>query len=268
MTQLSLRPSLALPNSAPGWNPNHIASGGTPRFSGVSIIPGSAGFLNVLNGQRGVRTGTTPSGGYDGVIGSYFSTGGSGQYSAFAGFAGVEPTGQYTFAAITRQLTNSNSAIFSNDSSGTNGISFGVSSGNTWLVQCTNNSSFKTILGANRQVGVPYFGCISFNGTTTNAVQTNLITGQIHSTTTASAITVAGSPNGTYQVGAGFTHDNNSPIAAVMFSGNYMSQAELIYWAQAPWSYWYPDEATGDEVGLAQIIAALKAGNLMTMGVG
>jgi len=242
-----------------GINWSHIAATNL-RFSGVNDGTG-AGFRNLMTGGAGTLGASGRSFIMDSHLGPSFTTSASPGKVTYTG----QPTtndAAVTCAFTIRRVSAGNQDAFCSASANTSGFHAGLSA-SALLIQ--NASTFKTS-SFNAPAGAPFFCIASTGAVATNFVGVNLATGQFfYSQTTA--LTGFTAPDGTYQIGNGAAHLSSAPVSAVMFSAQYMTLPEMLWWAQNPWSFWYPDVDLNDEVGLAAILAA-RASTMAMMGVG
>lgn len=219
---------------APGYNPSHIAAGGT-RFSGISV-PGN--FLNILSGKVGTLSGT-PTWAVKSYVGpvTYFT-------SSSASFTGQSTANDEacTIGTIVYPINQNNSCVFSSsgDNAGWRTIHGGFGAINYQLVA---GGVAVTINTGDLVPGEysPWFLATSAGLSTSCYVVKNLANGKTRfAESTGPGSTLAS--NGTYMVGANtFGQNYYGGIAAVMFSGRYNSLQSLLQWAADPWSFWYPN---------------------------
>jgi hypothetical protein len=233
--------SLVLPGRLPGFNPNHLASSGLHKGTGLSWISKGANGQNLLNGAKGTVVGTAAN-----IVGKIFSplgmtTGFVAANTNALSYSGNTTTNNTsaTFAAMFYTTTLTLGPIVTNSST-SSGVGAGFSTTgalNTWNFSKGENTDGTITIAVN----TPYFVIWSISPATVNFLTLNLTNGKITTQTLANSI-VPTAPNGTYQIGAN-SGDADFPtvnIAAAMFSPIYLSIAQMRQWAQDPWAFWYP----------------------------
>jgi hypothetical protein len=244
------RPSpFAYPGGAPGFDPSHPASQNI-IYSGVPL---GGSIANPYSGQIGAASDAFCYGTV-GKIGPAIG----------AGNAGGNTTGFNVSLLSNSPSHGTMAAIFEIDKYGYtfgNYQAFNVSTNTSWSVDIgTGGGSTQTFL-----LGSPFannlFGSVSgkptpghsyfmagswVNGTTGNGALVDLTTGQTQFVLNQS---FAG-PSGGWtltgpQCGRGTDNINSNKYltGAVMYSGAYLSIAQLLDWAADPWSFWYPNQA-------------------------
>jgi hypothetical protein len=232
--------SLVFPGRLPGFNPNHLASGGIIKGTGLSWISKGANGQNLLNGAKGTVVGTAAN-----IVGKIFSplgmtTGFVAANTNSLSYSGNTTTNNTsaTFAAMFYTPTLTTGPYITN-SSGSSGIGAGVSSAGALI-----NSNFGqggSGGAATIVVNTPYFAIWSISPSNINYLTLNLNNGKVTTQSVANSV-VPTAPNGTYQIGSnsGDADFSTVNIAAAMFSPNYLSIAQMRQWAQDPWAFWYP----------------------------
>jgi hypothetical protein len=236
---------LGYPGRSPGFDGSHPASVNA-RFSAIA---GSSNFLTTFALSKATLGATAPTFGLDGALGpcGIFT-------SAVNPLSGCNFSGQFagldlvaTSAAIIRlsNLTAFNAIFSSNQNNNTNGYLLTVSpSGEPqfqlpgFVAAPTNSTDFPNFV----TVGVPYFIVVSVVSGRVNLLSLNLNTGQIKTATQTGNAYTAAAGNGT--MGIGVNHENAyvavGNIAAVMYSGTFLTLPQMTQWAQDPWAFWYP----------------------------
>lgn len=239
---------LAYPGGAlrpPGVNKSHPASKNL-LFSIISA-PSSIQLLRTDLCTIGTIAGVGSSFVMDGIIGPCYSPAISNNGGTARGSFSINTTsGNATIACIIRPTSitgGSTSRII------TSGNSAAISLVNSTGVVRVNFAGSSTDTAHALAANVPYFVCcIIISGSKIFSVVTNLNTGSINSFTTATANTVA--------TGTGIVVGNNSTtflqgfggyIAAVAWSRAILPPAQLLQWAQDPWSFWYPKTLVYDK---------------------
>lgn len=233
---------LAYPGRLPGFDPGHFALGGKPLYSGVRS---GANFINLLTSASGTVTGTFTSA-LDGNLGPSLGCGAIANSNQIAVSGAPQIAYQQgTIAAIVRpsDVTNFN-AIFAGSPNTSGGLDlfFANDSGALGdLMMRVFGTNIRSNIN-NTVAGVPYFVVASCDAATNiNFLQVNLNTGRVDTATAASSATLP-LLDGTFLVaqwrGGGLGCTGN--LAAVMYSGTYLSMAQLKQWAQDPWAFWYP----------------------------
>lgn len=156
----------------------------------------------------------------------------------------------------------------------------GITHGGTVLLQTGSGTFRLTIPGGATNLatgipvvaGEPFFVATSISLSGTAFIKKNLKTGAV-STATGSTNSVGDITDGVFLLGeAGSQSGMSGFIAAAMCSNNSLSLSALLEWSDDPWSFWYPSQGIllPDDlsVGVAALIAAARAANLMMMGVG
>jgi len=232
------RNQLAYPGGRnPGFDPAHIAAGGSTRWSAVAT--GNA-FINLLNGKPTTVSGTEAANMTR--IGPAVSGSTTAAGNTIANPTTTTPAALTLAAIIIPTVSSGANYLVSTSSSGTYGgntlelvaLVLKLYAANTTLV-----SSGLPALSLN----VPYFVAVSCNPTIglANFIVANLATGQIHAasvaqTTAFSAYTALGVIGGTTLGNSRY----GSQVACAMVSEAYLSPGQLLAWAQNPWDFWYP----------------------------
>lgn len=232
--------------SAPGFDPSHPAAPGA-TFSGIAS---TAGFINLMQGQRSVVNGTPLTTILPGIAAATkFPT--APDYCSFSGFPATLDN-QTTMAAIV-QFTTVGAAqqmfLCSSTQASTNwSLNCDFSGGTTSFSINPNGGTVTRSLIA-LSAGVPYFLALSVSDSFANSgkvffVVTRLDTGQIQSANIAVSASPLGASNGSYSVGARVNGNvaSLSSIAAAMITRRATSFSALLQWAADPWSFWYPQQ--------------------------
>jgi hypothetical protein len=224
------RSLLAVPSGRnPAFDPLHPASA-TPRFSGVSV---GGNFINLMNAKKGVLNGT-PIPVISPGIGVSSQMSGATTEIAFPGaFAAVVELPMTMAMIIEFGAVTGSPGVFQTGTN-TGGWDFHIN-GTTMRITAANVSD-NDLTGMTVAAGIPYFAAVSATSAGIKGVLTNLQTGQI--TTGTHAAQTPGSTNGTITLGE--NNSTNFTMAAAMTSGAALSAAQLLEWAQDPWSFWYP----------------------------
>jgi hypothetical protein len=250
--QLPLRDPLAYPaGHAPGFDPTHPASnfGG----QGVSLVPAAGGvYINLLTGGATTKAGVQTYG--VGAGGPYTQSITNGGYGSFANSFSSTVTPGFTIATIfTPASIATNGTILSTSTVAANGLQMTYRLG---VMGYRNSSLFAAspVLPA-LTVGVPYFLALSDNGTTCYFVQVNLLTGQIVTSSVATASGLSQGSTTTWLIGGNASGSAfvNGNIHSVMAGYVALSPAQLKAWAADPWSFWYPQQ---DDLLFATIVGA------------
>jgi hypothetical protein len=221
---------------APGYDQNHIAASPMMRASAVAT---PSGMLSLFRGRA------TCSGAYIPRItsagpGLLFYNGMSPYpYVDIAGLPSETPTA-LTFAAI---YTPYQSAAYSKV------VQNGTTSGNSLMVgalapafNCASGNYYATAVALS--INVPYFLGLSATASNIYFVSTNLLTGQIKSSTFSGTYTFTATGSNICQFGNQTTGNSsytaNGTIHAGMFAASALSLQQLLAWAADPWSFWYP----------------------------
>jgi hypothetical protein len=117
----------------------------------------------------------------------------------------------------------------------------------------------------------PYFFAISINNSIASGVLKNLATGQVFSGTKASTSTMK-TTDGAFTIGLDQNLLNdpaNGLISAVMASDVFLSEMQLLAWADDPWAFWFPPRQVQKFTGIftAPVVTA-SALTRMLMGAG
>lgn len=240
MPLILARNPLVFPGGAPGFNPNHVAAKNIV-FSGVAVPTGTTGSpaaINVLTGAKGALTSASGyTGGMDGTIGPVnIQPSGNAGYQLFPVAASQTDT-TTTFGVIVTGFPTGTIALFSVGSA-SNGPGLRLSS----LVPtfANWNGSNYTSSGVTLTASTPYFLAVSLNLTTCNFVTVNLRNGQTKTSSVAGGAQTSHNTNVIWQSVNVVGNFGGSNLAAAMYSTAYMSLAQLLAWAQAPWDFWYP----------------------------
>lgn len=247
MTALRLlrRPSpFAYPGGLPGFDPSHPAAQGmTPghAFSGIA----NSGFINLLTRKAGTKV-STPAPAIIGSVGPSQLFSGGTQSFTFAGQSTKNDV-SFTVAAIVQfTAVTTNTYFFSSSGAASTGFALGLSTVSLISLAFPGGGTGLSIASPTFTNGIPFFIAVSATQVGSNFIWNyaivNLQSGQIFSGSGTTASTGPVAPNGTYMVGntpAGF-HPANGNLAATMFAPAFFSKAQLLQWAQDPWSFWYP----------------------------
>src|SRR5665647_153897 len=226
---------------APGFDPAHPASNGI-FFSGVAT---GKNFRNILTGGNSVNVGSPTA--FNGAFGpmaasaNFTNAGNDFAYPSTVWntqtLAAILVCDSVSLAAVRTILATSETA----------GTGFRLTCSSAAVPIATANSVSITPSLPAMIAGVPYFYAMSVKlgatGTPWNAVLTNMGTGQVYNSTGTSTINPAGAAGPNFQIN-GTASANTAlfgKIAAAMHNTNIMSMADLLRWAQDPWSFWYPD---------------------------
>jgi hypothetical protein len=240
---------LIFPGRLPGFNPNHLASRGLVKGTGLSWVSRGANGTNLLNGAKGTVVGTATNivSNYDGIIGR--STGFTSANHNALNYSGNATTNNtsLTFAAVFKTPALIVSDLITN-SSASSGIAANLTATGQLSIAYTSVNSVNW--GSNViSINTPYFAIWSVSVATINWLLLNLNTGKILTVSVANTNTPV-APNGTFGIGAnsGDADWSTSNIAAAMIGPSFLSIAQMRQWAQDPWAFWYP--RTQDILGL------------------
>lgn len=236
---------------APGFNPTHPAAAYT-RFSAIPV-GGGAGFVNILNGQAGVPSGS-PASTMDAYTGPGVKSTTTADKISFANQSTVNDA-SITIGCICFYVRNNLvlNGVFSSDAGAHGWQLLFLNSNNALELNAWNGTGVTS--GFIPATNTPYLFLASTNGTTTNYVIVNLATGQITAIVAGAASPGAVAPGGTYTINAiPAAATTNAHTCAVMFSAAYNSMSALLSWAADPWSFWYPQDIRADAiVGIAAV---------------
>jgi hypothetical protein len=239
-SSLLKRPLLAYPGGNPGFDPSHMAAGGT-RFSAIAT---GNGFINLMKGAAGVIT-NAPAAVIDGRIGPSVKFANSTDAVTFANQS-VAIDASCTFGCIfIPNASIGNATLISTSSNASGG--FRLSLNSLVPIVTVNGNSGPIMTGTSLVIGVPYFCGFSYSpNVASNAtfVLMRLDTGAILTSSPAYGALSSQASSGTYSVGTRVSGNlvSDSTIAAIMYSSALMSKAQLLQWAQDPWSFWYPQK--------------------------
>lgn len=256
----SLRNSFAAPlGFSPGFNQAHLASNGMlgagNGFSGVAV---NGNMINLLSGLVGTVRGA-PIRANLGMIGECVGFGITSPSTATdcLTYSGQQQsqTPNFTIAAIVQAktgatgTTNNNDAIFTTSGSSQE-YGFYYSFGATQGLFIGKYGGGVTSGGNQAPNNIPAFVLVSNLGaTSTNFFAMRLDTGVWMFYNTSGCNQQSGNTDGTYAVGnGGFVDGSGSDkqsicgyIASAMFNPSlYLTQSQILSWAQDPWSFWYP----------------------------
>jgi hypothetical protein len=244
---------LIFPGRSPGFNPNHLASRGLVKGTGLSWVSRGANGTNLLNGAKGTVVGTATNivSNYDGIIGQ--STGFTSANHNALNYSGNVTTNNtsLTFAAIFKTPALIVSDLITN-SSASSGIAANLTATGQLSIAYTSVNSVNW--GSNViSINTPYFAIWSVSVATINWLLLNLNTGKILTVSVANTNTPV-APNGTFGIGAnsGDADWSTSNIAAAMLGPSFLSITQMRQWAQDPWAFWYP--RTQDILGLPPVV--------------
>ena len=235
------RNPLAFPDGfSPGIDYTHPAAKGIRFFSGIAL---TGNFISLTGGGAPGTIAGAPTSGLDGAIGPNTAFAASTANIQFSGFFTInDPSQTIACIFIMTSVAAGQKTMFSNTSTintgyrlFVNGVTLEGGAGTTTMV-------FSQNLSAN----TPYFAAMSLRSGNSNAVITNLQTGVVRTSNIATAYTSV-TPSGAVIVGnAPTAAASNFKIAAVMTSPAYLSAAQLLAWANDPWSFWYPQIADAE----------------------
>lgn len=232
------RNRLVFPGTPPRFNPAHLAACGGPIR--LAAVASSGNMINLLSGAPGTPT-TAIVNVTDGIIGPAATLNASTAQVSFSGLPVTTDT-SFTAAAIVRFLTfPSYQAILHTSTAANQGYGFWLNNGNIMWREKGNNRASS---GSTLTVGVQYFVVISgIMLLTANFVAKRLDTGKILTgSISLSGVTTATASNGTCTVGNApsvGTYPVNGNLAAAMYAVSLLSPAQLLQWADDPWSLWY-----------------------------
>jgi hypothetical protein len=243
------RGPLAYPGTSPGFDPAHIA-GNACTLSAVFF---GGTFVDILTGRQGTISTGSPTAQMHSVLGPCLSM--SSSNVAISGKrsygANAAPLGD-TMAALL--MMNSSAAQQAFLALGTNGTDSGYSwFGTRGAVSDPSimHAGLASPTGITQVVtAVPYFIAVSQSlSATTGATQTwvmvatNLLTGQIYSSSGSQGSYNVGGRNGTYNIGSrgASSLPASASIRAVMASDAFTPLPALVQWAKDPWKFWHPE---------------------------
>lgn len=239
---------LVLPNRPAKLNLQHPAylNGVITAGRGVAAVasPGG-GFIDLAGKGQGTKAASMTSK-LDGVIGlTTVGNGGTGGFS-WTGQATASVTGGYLTAGfIIRTPSSVASAKLLDQTGGLGGLTFGVSAtaGSGFIFTGAGGGTAKAFtLSANKA----YFLACSLRMSGVSSpiqrwVKVDLATGQIETTATTTNETLGNIASTLVLTNTTGTASFTGGIAAAMLSyRSFLTMAELIAWAQDPWSFWYP----------------------------
>lgn len=240
---ISKRPSpFIFPGGSPGFDPNHPASRGLSAGKGLSVIAVNGNIVNLLNAKIGAITGS-PTKTIKSVIGPATNFPNSATVQTqFSGFstaalpAGITQAGIVIFDSVT---SNTFATIIDSAPTGTLNL-LGMTSSNV-VGQYSQGQIDTTFVPI---VGVPYFIAASLKNSSLvcTFVITNLLTGKVFTQAVTCPI-AATTPTATCVIGGSqAAYPLFGSLAAAMYSRTVLSPAELLAWANDPWSFWYPNK--------------------------
>lgn len=256
--------------SAPGYDPNHVASSPLVRMSAIATQGG--GFINVRTGIGSTPSAGAPSSSIDAIQGRCWiptTTADSTLLSKNTGAINLtNGSNNYTLAAIcSLSSTGSNFPIIFTAGNVTGKVSFQGFQGRFAI-----NVSGGAVVTATPLSFIslrPYFVVASVNPNNVAFVYRDLLTGEIFSQVSAGSSSNASTTDGQYIIGAGAGQAPvlGSQIAAIMASAACTPLAQLLSWAEDPWSFWYPPSFDA-YVGVTSVVTTAIQSNLLLMGVG
>lgn len=235
------RGPLAFPGIRPGFDSSHVAAAGV-QFSGVAADGG--GFFNVLTGKPGTKNGT-PTSVVNSVLGrtSYFSSNTDNATFSYPSTAWLSQT-MAAIVVFDAATSASPRVLLSTSATAAAGMLILANATNEFAVTFGGS---QTTFAAGAGVpavtaGIPIFFAVSVQSATRYTyIVTRLDNGVSMSggATTATALTAGDT---SIYVGNRGTNSRqaNGKIAAVAHSASFMSAAQLLAWANDPWSFWYP----------------------------
>ena len=229
---------LVYPGTLPGINPAHPAAQGLVSRSGFSIVPVGGQWIELNSAKPFTVVFGSPTGKFDGLIGPGRNYG--------ANDGDLSPISLNQLSITPNAITSAFIIrVISVGGAYAGFISLPNGSGN-WLPTVLPSNNFGCYMNGNLDstipavAGTPYFVAISaYTSLKINFVVKNLATGAVRSNSISSNAT--SSVAGAYYIG-----NNNgsqgalSLVAAAMTSYTYLSVAQLLAWADDPWSFWYP----------------------------
>lgn len=257
------RNELAFPSgTASGFNPSHV---GAPNTR-MSCVAQGGSFLNLINNKIGVVSAGAPAQAMHGIIGPVTKFAATTDAITLTGSGGINfasGSNNFTLACITTVSAASvNTNIFITGVSFRANLQIGSAS-NHFFVNVAGGSNIDSGIAA--VVNQPVFFAASVNPGGTNFVVKNLLSGAVQ-TGTGATTAVGGTSDGNYVFGG--SPSVNGTVAAAMASASSMGMAQLLAWADDPWSFWYPSNDQSDLFVGAQALAAARAATLAMMGVG
>lgn len=274
-----LRSPLAYPGGMPGFDPSHVASKGCQLSS---VVTGKAAVNLLRPSIRQTNTGILT--GVDGQVGPYVQ--GDGTSNVAVSF----PAGSIQGTALLNGITFGVIAYVAGLSLAQYVVAAGASGGNAWSLRigttgtvqvAADSGGFVTYATpAFLVVGHSYFIAAAVTpGAGCKFVIRDLTTGGVAS---FSASSVTGGPTSvatSASIGKGFTNGlSGLRVHCITFGESILSPAQLLAWAQDPWSFWYPkrefvfgtspDPATGNTIFSQVVAAAAAATTFVVKGVG
>ena len=235
----------SFPGGSPALNPSFMG----PTIPAMAVVGlSNGGMIDLTSGAAGVKTGTI-TGTLDSQIGPASVINTSASYYTFsnkpAGSITASGTGGgVTFACICKFITISGNynGLFGNSSTNPSG-SFNVYLLNGQFM--IDQGGIQTIVspGPTLVAGVPYFIALTIFNAYVQGVVVDLSTGKTQAIPATALFNGILNTNGSYRVGS--TPINNAypilaNVAAMMYSLQPITPAQLTAWAKAPWDYWYP----------------------------
>lgn len=231
---------------APGFDFTHIAAGGGKATQGWSVVASSTGFINLLNGKPMTFTSGT------GTVQSRI-TGIIGQGN---GFTATGVTGNWNIPTQANSGGRTYAAILMLGNVGTTQCVITNSTSNDFALLPASNALNifygATLAAITATTNTPYFWVGSVQPAVgVNNLVLNLATGRlVTATATTAANTAVSSPMYVGNNAPANTQGVNGFIAAAMYSPVFLTLAEMQYWADDPWGYWYPRVTTGPDLDL------------------
>lgn len=239
---LRIRPNkLLFPGTLPALNRAHPAANGCI----LAIVPNGFNFFNLVNSAQG--TVNNLGSGLSYKIFPNFGptilyTSGTNDVITFSG--AYNGSGGLTIAGITAIQGNpgTTSYLLNDSATGTNGVGTQISGSGNVLDGIIAGSGTSLNAIPLSYTNVPYFIAVSYGSSIANVVLRRLDTGAIQFQNGFSTGLTPSVGDGTLYIGSrGAARMWDGEIAAISYSNTFLSTAQLLQWADDPWSLWYPN---------------------------
>ena len=232
MSLIKLRNPFTYPSGQAAINLAHPA---TQNIRLLAVPSHGGGMICIAPGGRMSKVGS-PTSSYAYFPGVYYPSGNV----KHTLIAANETPKVITFAAVVTLTASvaSGTPIANNDAATAATASIQFSS--LQLAGHSNNGTRSS--GIFLALNTPYFVAVSWYASKMNFVATNLLTGQIQSSTTA-GLAIATTTSNLLTIGCFYSSGAvlGGHVHAALYSVSYLNLQQLQQWAADPWSPWYPD---------------------------
>lgn len=252
------------------FNPAHFMARGITKTNGFSGVAVNGNIFDLQGARPATIAGAPTAKSYSAIGPTVDYTGGTDE-SQFTGRS-TAVNNNNTFGLIFQldSLNGGAGVLFAQSFNGGNpllvtGVAYGASGASLNAIIATSLVSLGSYTFL---TGVPYFVATSYSTTNYSTVILRLDTGQLLTFTGTGTFTAPASADGSYCIGnvtAFGAAQIGGGIAAAMFSPALHGVADLVQWAQDPWSFWYEPQKLNRAMLYSQ---AAASGTLVTATCG